>query len=263
MITKHSDWHIVFLLASLTILYMPTTVAQIPPTSPLCPECGTIQKSGKLSCCARGGSWFGNCGSGRTTQTGHSWYEGIQACTARQSQTVVGQQLHAPQPKGNASSGGVSMGMNSKAVMTANVLPSAPANTSALMSDAAPITASTTTSINTSARMPIDTPVPSTALSHQVALESTAYYIDMTTTSAIPAITHTLENTQTPIVAILPRNASTNLSAGGAIINLIHHSADISRTILSRTSTSASNLALEVKHLLHLVTHMSIILVIV
>ena len=243
---------------------MPTPEVTRTHTSSECLKCGSSQTFGKLSCCARGGSWFEHCGNAGNGLRSHTWYEGIEVCKARHFQTAVDPELHASQAETDASSVDVNTSMNSKTVIvSAYVATSAPANTSALMSDAAPIPASTTTSINTSARMPIDTPVPSTALSHQLALESTAYYIDMTTTSAIPAITHTLENTQTPIVAILPRNASTNLSAGGAIINLIHHSADISRTILSRTSTSAPNLALEVKHLLHLVTHMSIILVIV
>ena len=29
----------------------------------VCPKCGTIEKSGKISCCGRGGAWYGNCGS--------------------------------------------------------------------------------------------------------------------------------------------------------------------------------------------------------
>ena len=45
-----------------------------------CDECGTIKKSGKLSCCARGGAWFKNCGDVGDTKFDHTWIEGIQAC---------------------------------------------------------------------------------------------------------------------------------------------------------------------------------------
>merc|ERR1712187_830275 len=30
--------------------------------SSVCLNCATIKKSGKVSCCARGGAWFGTCG---------------------------------------------------------------------------------------------------------------------------------------------------------------------------------------------------------
>ena len=45
-----------------------------------CAKCGTIKKSGKRSCCARGGTWFKNCGDGGDTKFGHTWAEGIRAC---------------------------------------------------------------------------------------------------------------------------------------------------------------------------------------
>ena len=69
-----------------------------------CLTCGTINKSGKLSCCARGGSWFGNCGATGNTNHQHTWYEGIQACKARQHRTaVMGQQENAVQQNTNDS----------------------------------------------------------------------------------------------------------------------------------------------------------------
>merc|ERR1712203_897227 len=59
----------------------------------VCPKCGTIAKSGKSSCCGRGGSWFKNCGSAGNTKLEHTWHEGMHACTARrQSGMAVGQQ---------------------------------------------------------------------------------------------------------------------------------------------------------------------------
>ena len=45
-----------------------------------CPKCGTIKTSGILSCCARGGSWFQNCGGPNDDGFDHTWFEGIQAC---------------------------------------------------------------------------------------------------------------------------------------------------------------------------------------
>ena len=48
-----------------------------------CPKCGITKRSGKISCCGRGGSWFGNCGSVGYETSGHTWYEGLQACKAR------------------------------------------------------------------------------------------------------------------------------------------------------------------------------------
>merc|ERR1712032_1386329 len=70
-------------------------------TVSVCLRCGTIAKSGKPSCCGRGGSWFKNCGGGGNTKLQHSWYEGMQACKRRpHSRTAAGQQENAAQQKG-------------------------------------------------------------------------------------------------------------------------------------------------------------------
>ena len=45
-----------------------------------CTNCGVVKKSGKRSCCARGGAWFQNCGDNGNTNFDHTWSEGIQAC---------------------------------------------------------------------------------------------------------------------------------------------------------------------------------------
>jgi len=65
--------------------------------SSACSTCGTIGKSGKASCCGRGGSWFKNCGNNANPRVDHTWYEGIQACSAR---TALNQLLNAAQQKG-------------------------------------------------------------------------------------------------------------------------------------------------------------------
>ena len=45
-----------------------------------CPKCVVLKKSGKSSCCGRGGSWFNRCGSDGSAHHDHTWTEGIQAC---------------------------------------------------------------------------------------------------------------------------------------------------------------------------------------
>ena len=48
-----------------------------------CPDCGILDKSGKASCCGRGGSWFRNCGSAGNTKFRYTWYEGVLSCKTR------------------------------------------------------------------------------------------------------------------------------------------------------------------------------------
>ena len=75
---------------------------------PVCPKCGVIAKSGKNSCCSRGGAWFRNCGgTGNTKQARHTWYEGIRACNTRGAQLKAAsgqrlQQPHSPSDSSNA-----------------------------------------------------------------------------------------------------------------------------------------------------------------
>ena len=108
----------------------------------VCPRCGTIEKSGKMSCCGRGGSWFKHCGGGGNTKLHHTWSEGIQACNARsQSKTGIGEELNAGRQQVND----VSQGSATNTFVLASV------NTSTLISDAA----STATSTYTSDNMPI------------------------------------------------------------------------------------------------------------
>ena len=47
-----------------------------------CAKCGTT-KAGKRSCCARGGTWFENCGQAGDTQFDHTWTDGIETCKSR------------------------------------------------------------------------------------------------------------------------------------------------------------------------------------
>ena len=58
----------------------PTTTTAVVISSNGCPKCSIIKKSGELSCCARGGSWFKNCGFVTDSAFEHTWNEGIEVC---------------------------------------------------------------------------------------------------------------------------------------------------------------------------------------
>ena len=49
----------------------------------MCPKCGITRRSGKLSCCARGGSWFDKCGDAGDPSAQHTWVEGVRVCEGR------------------------------------------------------------------------------------------------------------------------------------------------------------------------------------
>ena len=56
------------------------TTTPVPYTGSTCPQCGGGGKSGKISCCARGGSWFQKCGDPGNSKFEHTWSEGSEAC---------------------------------------------------------------------------------------------------------------------------------------------------------------------------------------
>merc|ERR1712157_84473 len=45
-----------------------------------CPKCILIKKTGKRSCCYRGGAWFKKCGNPGDRNFEHTWNDGIRAC---------------------------------------------------------------------------------------------------------------------------------------------------------------------------------------
>ena len=65
-----------------TIAYLSTTAtATLHITTTInsaCPKC--VKKSGKFSCCFRGGAWFNKCGKPGDPKFDHTWTEGIEAC---------------------------------------------------------------------------------------------------------------------------------------------------------------------------------------
>ena len=112
--------------------------------SPQCRKCGSIDKSGKSSCCARAGSWFQNCGSAGNAKLGHTWYEGIRVCRTRsQSKRVSSQQSNAVEQLNSLNAAGTGY---SKAV-AANTSVTCTATATVVMmsaSDTSPLTTATT-----------------------------------------------------------------------------------------------------------------------
>ena len=95
--------------------------------SSVCPKCGMTKKSGKMSCCGLGGSWFGNCGSAGGTKLDHTWYEGLHACKARrQSKAVIGQQLKEARKQKDDSSNGNDFMAAKPLAFTSGQMPDAP-----------------------------------------------------------------------------------------------------------------------------------------
>ena len=74
-------------LARLTNAHTPFLAAVGPPVtvspSITCPKCGTAKKTKKPSCCARGGSWYNNCGDEGDSKFDHTWAQGFHACTGK------------------------------------------------------------------------------------------------------------------------------------------------------------------------------------
>ena len=132
--------------------------------SSVCSKCGSIAKSGKMSCCARGGSWFKNCGGAGNTRLQHTWYEGIQACKARsQSKTVVDQQLNGAQEKGTDPSQGAGMATYKAVIAATKTVLSTPANASTLVTGTTSIVTPSHTADNGSITIPVDTLTTNTA----------------------------------------------------------------------------------------------------
>ena len=130
---------------------MPTAAVTTVPISPVCSVCGILKKSGRASCCGRGGSWFGKCARAASSNLDYTWYEGIRVCNAH-NQVAMGQQLHASIPKSTASDD-ASMGIDPKAVIVAaHMFASTPVMTSRQMPVSTPTTVIANTSIITAAR---------------------------------------------------------------------------------------------------------------
>ena len=198
-----------FLLLLTIIPQMQTSAAATTTIASACLTCGTTKKSGKLSCCARGGSWFGNCGATVNAKLQHTWYEGIQACKARKPKTAaMGLQRHDVLQHSNKSSNDADSFTNSgTAIMVSHMFAitsvgmsisgTPPFNGHADKSIQVPTTMSTRTSMNT---LVSNNDVPaSPSIAHDTNAESSKIIATTTTASA---------NTSTRMPAIPPAGSS-------------------------------------------------------
>ena len=217
--------------------------------SNVCAECGIIQKSGKLSCCARGGSWFGKCGSAGNGDLRHTWSEGIRVCEARQFRDAVGQEGHDSRAKSKAFSDDVILGMQSKAVFVlANKLASTAATTPTIMSGAPPASESANASTITPVRESIAHATGGKITSGAIATASGTIMRTSLTMLAPEATIRTANGTRANPV----RSASTGMFRTGA-----------SHNAASEAAASVSFSPRECGKVLHVVTHMSAILAVV
>ena len=58
----------------------PSTLSVASANMQTCSKCGTFKRSTRISCCAPGGAWYGNCGGANDKNFGHSWLEGMETC---------------------------------------------------------------------------------------------------------------------------------------------------------------------------------------
>merc|ERR1712032_1285595 len=131
-------------------------------TVSVCPRCGSIKKSGKLSCCGRGGSWFKKCGGAGNAKLEHTWHEGIQACKARsQFKAVIAQELNGAPQKDTDSSQGAG-NTNYKVVIAATKPPIN--NSTTTLDTTSIITSPDTVSITMSARALVTNTVTNTLI---------------------------------------------------------------------------------------------------
>ena len=74
------EWGVVLYANAIMPAELHMTTRASAARSESCPKCGHAKKSGKPSCCARGGAWFHKCGDVVNNKFDHTWAEGIQAC---------------------------------------------------------------------------------------------------------------------------------------------------------------------------------------
>ena len=241
----------------LTIVRILTLAARTSPISPVCPACGIIKKSGKLSCCGRGGSWFGTCGSAGNANLVHTWYEGVWACKA-QFQIAVGQQLRAFRAKSNGFSDDPEMVVYSKAIVLANTSSSRPGAKAITLPVDTPSTIATPKSMAYHAGARIS---KAATLSNTT---NTYDHVDMSSSKSIISSANGL----TVFPANEPISHSANGTAisptNGSAVNLIRSaSAGISTTPPSHKSAGMLIPARGCKKLPYPVTYISFVLLIV
>ena len=224
---------------------MITTIA------PVCRKCVTMKKSGKKTCCGRGGAWFKKCGNSRNTKLEHTWYEGIRACKARggQYKVAMGLQLKASKPDSRDFSNNVDTILNPKAVIAAGDT-FAPTSTS-MPTPIPEMTPIITTSID-SMTDPAQSP----------ALTSAEYDIGTTNPEAIVAaeMASPSSNMSSPLDIVVKLNSFINTLVNASIrapmdkpLNMI--------MAPSHTSASTSVITKGCEQLLYIATHATVLII--
>ena len=189
---------------------MRSLVATAMPIVSVCHTCGVVKKSDKRSCCARGGSWYGKCGGAGNKNREHTWYEGLQACKALQSQAVMVHQQNVVEQKNTNLSDDASMGINSQAAT--HMLPSTSVQIQLPRTMSVTASGTTPVSANTSIRMPM-----SVHLAHTLARTSIAYDTSAITSKAIIVagitIIHTSVKMSTPRPTVQPTKSSISIQS--------------------------------------------------
>ena len=197
------------------------SIAATTTISSACPRCGTIKKSGKSSCCGRGGFWFEKCGSAGNVKVDHTWYEGIQACNARaQFKTVIDQKSNAAQHHNSPGNANWKVDITS-----AKIFISTNTNASTPMPVKTPVL--------TPAHKPTDTPTTTT----YAASTSTAYRYAAEISNASVAAATTMNSTSVKTSGTTPSNTPTDTSLTTSGHTLM---ADTSTRMLMIDHTSAS-----------------------
>ena len=66
--------------SSMCVCMSTETASTIPPKKLICPKCG-VTNGGKVSCCAKGGEWYQQCGAKSEKQ--YTWGQGIESCKSK------------------------------------------------------------------------------------------------------------------------------------------------------------------------------------
>ena len=219
---------------------------------PVCRQCGSIGKSGKSSCCGRGGSWFRNCGSTGNAKLRHTWYEGIQVCkTLAQSKRASGQQSNAAQRLN--SSDGVDTGNPKSVTTTVHAFAFMSANTATLI----PVRTPSITSVNAFMIKPAVTSDGTSTEYHggKATIISTSVMTSTATTMLTTAEAHTnslnTESTATIITAIIATTTTITQAVEEATISTdwISHGMCYVRKVSTCVMIVTMHLHTLVKHL--------------
>ena len=106
--------------------YVHTAVTKKANPAPVtCAKC-VVNKAGKSTCCARGGSWFKRCGKTDDSKFEHTWDEGIKACEkpdsgVAQAQAMLSNQTNNIHQQQNGRQNSISTGSINKVDETRTV----------------------------------------------------------------------------------------------------------------------------------------------